>query len=104
MTSLSLKQVVEQALADIGVSPKLAQKPKGKARTTTWIAVENGFGIRHYATGRHVACEHGAKAQLQAAQACFGDPSQEHDPERAWALKVLSKTFSITPFTRVVDH
>ena len=54
MTSLTLKQVVEQALADIGVSPKLAQKPKGKARTTTWIAVENGFGIRHYATGRHV--------------------------------------------------
>lgn len=54
MTSLSLKQVVEQALAEIGVSPKLAQKPKGKARTTTWIAIENGFGIRHYASGRHV--------------------------------------------------
>ena len=54
MTSLSLKQIVEKALAEIGVSPKLAQKPKGKARTTTWIAVENGFGIRHYASGRHV--------------------------------------------------
>ena len=46
MTSLSLKQIVEKALAEIGVSPKWAQKPKGKARTTTWIAVENGFGIR----------------------------------------------------------
>ena len=54
MTSLSLKQIVEKALADIGVSPRLAQTPKGKARTTTWIAVENGFGIRHYASGRHV--------------------------------------------------
>lgn len=54
MTSLSLKQIVEKALAEIGVSPKLAQTPKGKARTTTWIAVENGFGIRHYPSGRHV--------------------------------------------------
>lgn len=54
MTSLSLKQIVEKALAEIGVNPKLSQTPKGKARTTTWIAVENGFGIRHYPSGRHV--------------------------------------------------
>ena len=34
--------------------PKLSRKPKGRARTTTWLAIENGFGIRHYASGRHV--------------------------------------------------
>lgn len=54
MTSLSLKQIVGKALAEIGVSPKLAQLPKGRPRKTTWIAAENGLGIRHYASGRHV--------------------------------------------------
>ncbi len=54
MTSLTLKQIVEKALAEVGVDPKMACKPKGKARTTTWLAIENGFGIRHYASGRHV--------------------------------------------------
>ena len=54
MTSHTLKQILEKALAEVGVDPKVACKPKGKARTTTWLAIENGFGIRHYATGRHV--------------------------------------------------
>ena len=54
MTGLTLKQIVEKALAEVGVDPKVACKPQGKARTTTWLAIENGFGIRHYATGRHV--------------------------------------------------
>lgn len=54
MTSLSLKQIVEKALAEIGVSPKLAQLPKERPRKTTWIPAENDFGIRHYASGRHV--------------------------------------------------
>jgi integrase len=54
MTSLSLRQIVEKALAEVGVDPKLSRKPKGSARTTTWLAIENGFGIRHYASGRHV--------------------------------------------------
>ena len=34
MTSLSLKQVVEKALAEVGANPRIARKPKGKARTT----------------------------------------------------------------------
>lgn len=54
MTSLSLKQVVEKALAEVGANPRIARKPKGKARTTTWLQVEHGFGIRHYPSGRHV--------------------------------------------------
>ncbi|SCW80453.1 hypothetical protein SAMN02927924_03011 [Sphingobium faniae] len=27
---------------------------KGKPRTTTWLGIEHGFGIRHYATDRNV--------------------------------------------------
>lgn len=54
MTSLSLRQVVEKALAQVGVDPKLSRAQRGRPRTTTWLAIENGFGIRHYASGRHV--------------------------------------------------
>ena len=54
MTSLSLRQVVEKALAEIGVDPKLTRAQRGRPRTTTWLAIENGFGIRHYSSGRHV--------------------------------------------------
>ena len=28
--------------------------PHSKACTTTWLAIENGFGIRRYASERHV--------------------------------------------------
>ena len=54
MTSLSLRQIVEKALAEVGVDPKLSRAQRGRPRTTTWLAIENGFGIRHYASGRHV--------------------------------------------------
>ena len=54
MTSLTLRQIVERALADVGADPKLAERPKGRARITTWFAGEMGFGIRHYPSGRHV--------------------------------------------------
>lgn len=54
MTRLSLREVVEKALADVGADPGIAQAQKGRPRTTTWLAIENGFGIRHYASGRHV--------------------------------------------------
>jgi integrase len=54
MTSLSLRQIVEKALADVGADPALASRPKGRARTTTWLGGESGLGIRHYPSGRHV--------------------------------------------------
>jgi hypothetical protein len=50
----ALRQVVEKALAEVGVDPKLSRAQRGRPRTTTWLAIENGFGIRHYASGRHV--------------------------------------------------
>jgi integrase len=53
MTALALRQLVQQALADVGVSATFLS-PKGRPRTTTWIGVEHGFGIRHYASGRKV--------------------------------------------------
>ena len=54
MTSLSLRQVVEKALAEVGVDSKHSRAQRGRPRTTSWLAIENGFGIRHYASGRHV--------------------------------------------------
>jgi integrase len=53
MTALAMRQLVQQALADVGVSARFLS-PKGRPRTTTWIGVEHGFGIRHYASGRKV--------------------------------------------------
>ena len=40
----------------VGAKLKAQQQlvPKGKARTTTWLGVEHGFGIRHYPSGRNV--------------------------------------------------
>ena len=54
MTALGLKRVVEEALARVGADINLIRIPKGKPRTTTWLGIEHGFGIRHYATGRNV--------------------------------------------------
>lgn len=54
MTALSLKQVVQDALASIGADTQFIRIPKGKARTTTWLGIEHGFGIRHYPSGRNV--------------------------------------------------
>lgn len=54
MTALALKQVVANALAEVGASPAPTRLPRGRPRTTTWLGIEHGFGIRHYATGRNV--------------------------------------------------
>ena len=54
MTAASLKRVVEEALAEVGASVNFKLVPKGNARTTTWLGVEHGFGIRHYPSGRNV--------------------------------------------------
>ncbi len=54
MTSLSLRKVVAEALAEVGADLRYLKLPKGKARTTSWLGIEHGFGIRHYATGRNV--------------------------------------------------
>ena len=54
MTALALKQIVAEALAEVGANVAFMRLPKGKPRTTTWLGIEHGFGIRHYATGRNV--------------------------------------------------
>jgi integrase len=54
MTALSLKQVLAKALAEIGANLLDLRVPKGRPRTTTWIGVEHGFGVRHYKSGRNV--------------------------------------------------
>ena len=54
MTAASLKRIVEEALAEVGATVNFKLVPKGKARTTTWLGVEHGFGIRHYPSGRNV--------------------------------------------------
>lgn len=54
MTALALKQVVQDALAEVGANLVYLRLPRGKPRTTTWLGIEHGFGIRHYATGRNV--------------------------------------------------
>ncbi|MBK7285212.1 MAG: hypothetical protein IPI83_13505 [Sphingomonadales bacterium] len=54
MTALSLKRIVEEALAEVGANINFALVPRGKVRTTTWLGIEHGFGIRHYASGRNV--------------------------------------------------
>jgi Arm DNA-binding domain len=58
MTALAIRQLVQQALANVGVSATFLSptflSPRGRPRTTIWIGVEHGFGIRHYASGRKV--------------------------------------------------
>ena len=54
MTAASLKRIVEEALAEVGANVNFLLVPKGKARSTTWLAIEHGFGIRHYPSGRNV--------------------------------------------------
>jgi integrase len=54
VTALALRQVVADALAEVGASVVHLRMPRGKPRTTTWLGIEHGFGIRHYATGRNV--------------------------------------------------
>lgn len=53
MTALALRQVVREALAEVGVEFDVTRLPRGRARTTTWLGGQ-GFGIRHYPSGRNV--------------------------------------------------
>lgn len=54
MTAIGLKKVVADALAEVRANVAYIRSPKGRPRETTWIGVEHGFGIRHYASGRNV--------------------------------------------------
>ena len=54
MTAAGLKKIVEEALAEVGANVNFLLVPKGKARSTTWLGIEHGFGIRHYPSGRNV--------------------------------------------------
>lgn len=54
MTAASLKRIVEEALTEVGANVNFLLVPKGKARSTTWLGIEHGFGIRHYPSGRNV--------------------------------------------------
>ena len=54
MTALALKQVVADALARVGADANFIRIPKGKPRSTTWLGIEHGFGIRHYPSGRNI--------------------------------------------------
>jgi integrase len=54
MTAASLKRIVQEALAEVGANVNFLLVPKGKARSTTWLGIEHGFGIRHYPSGRNV--------------------------------------------------
>ncbi len=54
MSAISLRQVVAEALAEVGANDNFLRIPRGKPRSTTWLAVEHGFGIRHYQSGRNV--------------------------------------------------
>ena len=54
MSVVGLKRIVEQALAEGGANVNFFLIPRGKPRSTTWLGIEHGFGIRHYQTGRNV--------------------------------------------------
>ena len=54
MSAVSLKRIVEQALAEVGANVNFFLIPRGKPRSTTWLGIEHGFGFRHYQTGRNV--------------------------------------------------
>ncbi|MBV1692318.1 integrase arm-type DNA-binding domain-containing protein [Novosphingobium sp. G106] len=54
MTAIALKQIVTEALAEVGVDVASMRLPTGKPRETTWLGIEPGFGVRHYATGRNI--------------------------------------------------
>jgi integrase len=54
MTALALQKIVNQALADVGISFEYPYGYQTGVRTTTWFAHEHGFGLRHYSSGREV--------------------------------------------------
>jgi len=53
MTAHVLREVVQKALAEIGLADRY-QAARGKHRATTWLPGERGFGLRSYASGREV--------------------------------------------------
>jgi integrase len=54
MSAISLQRIVAEALAELGANVNFIRIPRGKPRSTTWLGVEHGFGIRHYQSGRNV--------------------------------------------------
>ena len=52
MTALSLRQIVGQELARIGL--EAVSRPPERARSTDFIAALPGFGVRSYPSGRRV--------------------------------------------------
>lgn len=52
MTALSLRQIVAQELARVGV--EAARRPRERARSTVFITALPGFGVRTYPSGRRV--------------------------------------------------
>lgn len=54
MSAISLQRIVAEALAEVGANVNFLRIPRGKPRSTTWLGIEHGFGIRHYQTGRNV--------------------------------------------------
>lgn len=54
MMALSLRKLVADALADVGVSTGEFSPIREKPRETIWYSMESGFGMRRYASGRYV--------------------------------------------------
>lgn len=54
MTAISLRAVVADALAEVGVTYDFCKEAKGGGRKEIWLGTERGFGIRSYASGRSV--------------------------------------------------
>ena len=52
MTALSMRQIVAQELARIGLASDAA--PRGRPRATLFVSALPGFGVRSYASGRRV--------------------------------------------------
>jgi len=49
-----LQEIMNQVLAEVGISFQYPYQYQTRARSTTWFAHERGFGLRRYATGREV--------------------------------------------------
>jgi len=52
VTALSLRQIVERSLADLGIAATTA--PAGRPRMTEWLPGGHGIGLRRYASGRAI--------------------------------------------------
>jgi hypothetical protein len=54
MTAFSLKAIVAQSLAEIGMPDVDIAPPRERSRTTRWLPHAHGIGIRSYPSGRSV--------------------------------------------------